>query len=71
MEMHEDESIDTLIRNWQSALDSAISTGNKIDEEMRYDLILGSLPVSWDKFVTTHGNDDKSNLKNLFAKLRR
>ena len=71
MEMHEDESIDTLIRNWQSALDSAVSEGNKIDEEMRYDLILGSLPVSWDNFVTTHGNDDKSNLKNLFAKLRR
>jgi hypothetical protein len=71
MEMQEEESIDTLIRNWQSALDSALSAGNKIDDEMKYDLILSSLPVSWDNFVTTHGNDDKSNLKNLFAKMRR
>jgi hypothetical protein len=67
----QEESIDTLIHNWQSALDSTLSAGNKTDDEMKYDLILGSLPVSWDNFVTTHGNDDKSNLKNLFAKMRR
>ena len=71
MEMNEDDSIETLIRNWQSALDSALSAGNKIDEDMRYDMILGSLPDSWDNFVTTHGSDDTSDIKTLFAKMRR
>ena len=38
---------------------------------MQFDLILGSLPDSWKTFITTHGNDDTSNMKNLFAKMRR
>ena len=71
MEMNESDSIDIFIKNWQSALDAALSAGNKIDEEMKFDLILGSLPDSWDTFITTHGNDKSSNIRDLFVKMRR
>jgi hypothetical protein len=69
--MNESDSIDIFIKNWQSALDAALSAGNKIDEEMKFDLIMGSLPNSWDTFITTHGNDKSSNIRDLFVKMRR
>ena len=71
LEMEESEGIDTFIRKWQLALEQALSAGNKIDEDMKFDLILGALPDSWDTFVTTHGNDDTSNMKNMFLKMKR
>ena len=71
MEMNESDSIDNFIRNWQSVLDAALSAGKDIDEEMRFDLILGALPDSWDSFVTMHGNDDTSKVKDWLAKMRR
>ena len=60
LEMEESEGIDTFIRKWQLALEQALSAGNKIDEDMKFDLILGALPNSWDTFVTIHGNDDNT-----------
>ena len=71
MEMNESDSIDIFIKNWQFSLDAALSAGNNIDEEMKFDLILGSLPDSWDTFITTHGNDKSSNIRDWFAKMRR
>ena len=44
--MEESEGIDTFIRKWQLALEQALSAGNKIDEDMKFDLILGALPDS-------------------------
>ena len=69
--MNESDSNGNFIRNWQSTLDTALSAGNDIDEEMRFDLILGALPDSWDTLVTMHGNDDTSNMKDLLVKIRR
>ena len=54
LEMEESEGIDTFIRTGQLALEQAVLVGNKIDEDMKFDLILGALPDSWDTFVTTH-----------------
>ena len=69
--MEESEGIDTFIRKWQLALEQALLASHKIDEDMKFDLILGALPDSSDTFVTTHGNDDTSKMKNMFLKRKR
>ena len=58
------------IRKWQLALEQVLPTSNKIDEDMKFYLILVALPYSWFTFVTTHGNDDTLNIKNIFLKLK-
>ena len=45
------------IRKWQLALEQVLPTSNKIDEDMKFDLILDALPNLWDNFVTTHAKD--------------
>ena len=49
----------------------ALSTGNNIDEDMTFGLTLGALLDSWDTFVTTHGNDATSNMKNMILKMKK
>ena len=39
LENEEREGIDTSIRNWQLALKQALPSGNKFDEDMKFDLI--------------------------------
>ena len=38
---------------------------------MKFDFILDALLDLWDSFITTHGNDDTSNMKNMFLKMNR
>ena len=55
--MEESEGIDAFIRKWQLAPKQALSANNKIDEDMKFDLILDALSNLWDNFVTTHAKD--------------
>jgi hypothetical protein len=48
----------SLLTHW-FVTGSQLLTSNKIVDKMKYDLILGSLPIWWDNFITTHGNNDK------------
>ena len=69
--MKEIDGIDTIIRKWQFPPKQALSVDNKTNEDMTFNLILGALPYSWDTFVTTHGNDDTSNMKNIILKMKK
>ena len=67
LERKEDESLDTFISKYQSAYDRAISAGNKIDEEMKVDIMFGALPNSWGPFIVIHGADPTLSLQNLIS----
>ena len=68
--MKEDDSLDTFISKYQSAYDTAISTSNKIDEEMKVDIMFGALPTSWGPFIVIHGADPTLSLQNLVSKMK-
>ena len=51
------DGIDSFIRKWQLPTEQALSMDKKIDEDMKFDLILDALSNLWDNFVTTHAKD--------------
>jgi hypothetical protein len=63
MEINKHDLVDILIQNWQMAPDLALFAGNKIDDDMEFDLILDSIQSSWNTSITTLGNDVTSNMK--------
>ena len=70
LQMKEGEQIDTFIMKWQKQLDTAISSGNNIDEMSKCEILMGALPESWMTFVSIHSEDKNLNLQNLVAKLK-
>ena len=49
----------------------ALSVGNRIHEDMKFDLISGALPDLWHTFVSTDGNNDTLNMKNMLLEMKR
>ena len=70
LEMKEDDSLDAFISKHSYAYDRAISTGNKIDEEMKVDIMFGSLPTLRGPFIVIHEVDQTLSLQNLISKMK-
>jgi hypothetical protein len=70
LQMREEDSIDYFINKYYSAYDNASSAGNKIEEDMKIDILLGALPSSWSPFIVVNGADSNLTLQNLISKLK-
>ena len=68
--MKEDDSLHAFISKYPSAYDRAISTGKKIDEEMKVDVMFEALQTSCCSFVVIHGADPTFSLQNLISKMK-
>ena len=70
LEMKEDYSLDAFISKYSYAYDTTISTGNKIDEEMKINIMSGSLSTSWGPSIVIHEVGQTFSLQNLISKMK-